>query len=50
VTATKGVLGGKVFNFEAVLREHLSYLINSSDVTNCIIFLQDEVCHCWVCL
>jgi len=47
--ASKGILVGRVFSYEA-FRVRLAHLVNSSDVTNCIIFLQDEVCCCcWSC-
>jgi len=43
-TATDGVLVGRVVKFEDFLYEHLGHLVtNFSDVTNCVIFLQDEV-------
>jgi len=41
----RGVLAGRVIGFDAVLRQRLSYLLNTSDVINSIFFLQDEVCH-----
>ena len=42
-TAVKAILAGRVLTYEA-FRAHLSHLVNSSDVINCILFLQDEVC------
>jgi len=41
--ATKGVLASRVFSSEA-FHTHLGRLVNTSAVTNCVVFLQDKVC------